>query len=438
MEPPAIPAPPAPPELKAYAGDPEDDIPTRLYAPSSPSAPPPPIMTTRPRNDRPSPPWQAAPLPTAAPVTATSFFKKIPQKTLYLMGGAVGVVIAALVLFLGGRSGTLLVSVTGPGGHTVDSVDVFIDGTRRCESSPCLVQGLATGAHLVHASAKGYQETAEQAVAVQAGEQAAQTITLSASGAGTGVRVSALGSGLRLFVDGQEYGELPQTAKGIAPGEHTLKVAGSDRYEPWEEKISLEEGEMKTVGPLRLRVLKGLATFKAGPGADGARVLLDGRLVPELPSTIEVPAGKQLTLLATKPGYSAYRRTISFNDGVAEKTFEITMVEGTDDSSGSVTQSAPQPRSSGSSRSKTSAKVVDSPPPQPPPDAKGKATLNLNSVPASSVILNGRPLGSTPKIGVQVTPGPQTVVFVHPTLGRKVVSGTVAAGETKAFTAHLQ
>jgi hypothetical protein len=29
-------------------------------------------------------------------------------------------------------------------------------------------------------------------------------------------------------------------------------------------------------------------------------------------------------------------------------------------------------------------------------------------------------------------------VFVHPTLGRKVVTGTVAAGETKAFTAHLQ
>jgi len=332
----------------------------------------------------------------------------------------------------------LLVSVAGPGGHAIDSVDVFIDGTKRCESSPCLVQGLASGAHLVRASAKGYQETAEQAVAVESGEQAAQTITLTASGAGTGVRVSALGSGLRLFIDGQEYGELPQTAKGIAPGEHSLKVAGSDRYEPWEEKITLEEGEMKTVGPLRLRVLKGLATFKAGPGADGARVLLDSRLVPELPATIEVPAGKQLTLVATKSGYSTYKRTISFNDGVAEKTFEITMVEGAEDSPAPPAQAAITTRPSGPAHHGGAAKVTEPPAAKPASDAKGTATLNLNSVPPSNVILNGRPLGSTPKVGVQVTPGPQTVVFVHPTLGRKVVSGTVAAGETKAFTAHLQ
>jgi hypothetical protein len=70
-------------------------------------------------------------------------------------------------------------------------------------------------------------------------------------------------------------------------------------------------------------VRKGLATFKAGPGADGARVLLDGRLVPELPATIEVPAGKQLTLVASKQGFSTYKRMVSFDDGVAEKTFEI-------------------------------------------------------------------------------------------------------------------
>jgi serine/threonine-protein kinase len=430
----AAPAPSAPAPLQSYSGDPDDDAPTRLYAPSSPSAPPPAgRMTTRPRNERPIPfPVQAPGIP--------QFTPKPSRRNLYLIGGAIGVIVAVLAIYFGTRSGTLLVSVAGPGGHPIDSLEVFIDGAKRCDASPCLVKGLAAGAHLVRASAKGYQETAEQAVAVENGQEGVQTITLSSSGAGTGMRVSALGSGLKLWIDGQEFGELPQTAKGLAAGEHTLRIAGSDRYQPWEDKVTLSDGEIQNVGPVRLRVLKGLATFKAGPGADGARVLLDGRLVPELPATIEVPAGKQLTLLATKTGYSTYKRTISFNDGVAEKTFEITMVEGSEETPVSPEPASPPValRASGAQRHSVAPKAAAAPAAPPvASEAKGKATLNLNSIPVSNVILNGRPLGPTPKIGVQVPPGPQTVVFVHPDFGRKVMSAVVAAGETKTLTAKM-
>jgi hypothetical protein len=398
-------------------------------------------MTTRPRNEKPvAPQW-------SAPASPASAFARVPRPyKLYAIGGAAGILIAAIALYFGTRSGTLLVSVSAPGNHPIDSVEVYVDGAKKCDSSPCIVKGLGSGAHLVRAAAKGYQDVAEQAVAVESGEQAVQTIVLSPAGAGTGVRVSALGSGLKLYIDGQEYGELPQTAKGIPPGEHTLRIAGSDRYQPWEEKLTLEDGEIKNVGPLRLRVLKGLATFKAGPGADGARVLLDGRLVPELPATIEVPAGKQLTLVASKTGYSTYKRTISFNDGVAEKTFEITMVEGSEEPSAGQAPAAPvaaaAPRGGvarrTAGRTAAPAPVAAAAAPAADPEVKGKAVLNLNSIPVSNVILNGRPLGATPKIGVQVPPGPQTVVFVHPELGRKVMSGTVAAGETKTFNARLK
>ena len=245
-----------------------------------------------------------------------------------------------------------------------------------------------------------------------------------------------MGSGLKLYIDGQEIGELPATAKNVSSGSHVVRVAGNERYEPWEDKITVDDGEKKTLGPLKLRVLKGLATFKAGPGADGARVLLDGRLVPELPSTIEVPAGKQLTLVASKPGFSTYKRMVSFDDGVAEKTFEITMAEGNEDAAPMPVADRSPPPSHGS------RPVAANPPPaQPAPQkgaAKGKATLNMNSIPVSNVILNGHPLGPTPKVGVQVDPGPQTVVFVHPDFGRKVMSATVGAGETKTFMAKMQ
>ena len=45
-------------------------------------------------------------------------------------------------------------------------------------------------------------------------------------------------------------------------------------------------------------------------------------------------------------------------------------------------------------------------------------------------ILDGRPLGQTPKIGVSLKAGPHTVMFVHPEYGRKVKPVNVPAGGT--------
>jgi hypothetical protein len=399
-------------------------------------------MRTMPRNERPM-------APSIATNPGLVLRRETSKKKLYIVGGVVGMLVAALALVLGTpHTGALTITVTGPGGRAVDGVQVFVDSVKLCDASPCRVPDLAKGAHLVRASAKGYQDTAEQAVSVEAGQQSTQNLSLAPAGLGTGVRVSALGSGLKLYVDGQELGELPESAKNLTPGDHTLRVAGNDRYEPWEERVTLDDGEMKSIGPLKLKVLKGLATFKAGPGADGARVLLDGRLVPELPATIEVPAGKQLNLVATKSGYSTYKRTVGFDDGVAEKSFEITMVEGTDEATAAAegpVAAAPAPHgasiashSSASFAPVASHASATASASSGPSSAKGKCTLNMNSIPVSNVILNGRPLGPTPKVGIQVAPGPQTVVFVHPTLGRKVMSATVNAGESKTFMARLQ
>ena len=438
LPPPSLPRPASVPSaLNAYGGDPEDDAPTRLYShgstpPPPQAAPPPPAAPptrTLPRNDRPAAPGPAAIPEFSAGPTAS-------KQRLYIVGAAVGAAIAAAALFLGHRTGALTITVTGPGGRAVQGIQVFVDGVKRCDDSPCRVSDLSSGPHLVRAAAKGYQETADQAVSVEAGQQGTQNVSLVAA-AGTGVRVSALGSGLKLYLDGHEIGELPQSAKDLTAGDHVLRVAGNDRYEPWEEHVTLDEGETRTIGPLKLRVLKGLATFKAGPGADGARVLLDGRMVPELPATIEVPAGKQLSLVATKSGYSTYRRAIAFDDGVAEKTFEITMVEGSSDATDQTAPAAPVAPAAPAPHAGTSHSA---PAAQAParPAAKGKATLNINSIPVSNVILNGRPLGPTPKVGVQVAPGPQTVVFVHPQFGRKAMSGVVNAGETKTFMVRLK
>ena len=61
----------------------------------------------------------------------------------------------------------------------------------------------------------------------------------------------------------------------------------------------------------------------------------------------------------------------------------------------------------------------------------GMATLNIMSVPPANCVLDGRPLGQTPKPGVSVSAGTHTILFVHPEKGRKTQTVTVKGGETK-------
>src|SRR5690606_36808692 len=198
-------------------------------------------------------------------------------------------VVALLVL---PSKGTLIVTAAGPGNKALDAVKVLVNGEKRCDGSPCRIEELESGTHMVKVVAPGYQETADTAVKIESGEEAVLNLKLAASSGGTGIRVSAEGSGLKLFVDGHEIGPLPANVKDLTPGEHTIKVAGSERYEPYEQKVSVEADEIQSIGPLKLKVIKGLATINAGDNADDAKVLLESgserRPIPSLPIKIDI------------------------------------------------------------------------------------------------------------------------------------------------------
>jgi hypothetical protein len=70
-------------------------------------------------------------------------------------------------------------------------------------------------------------------------------------------------------------------------------------------------------------------------------------------------------------------------------------------------------------------------PPTAPKPPESWGYLHINSIPASKVVLDGRPLGSTPKVNHRVTPGSHRVDFIHPDLGKKTVMVTIKADETK-------
>jgi len=405
------------------------------------SVPPPSV----PRAPLPPPPKQHA-LPAAPtfeqPVMASPSITMPQQRS---SRGGLWMVIAAVVVIAAGaaayalmpKKGSLVVSVSGPGSKAIDGVQVYVDGSQRCDASPCQVTDLPRGVHFVKVAAAGYTTTAPKAVKINAGEESAENVELARGSEGSGLKVIAEGAGLKLSVDGKDYGPLPQELKDLAPGDHTVKIDGGERYESMEKKVTVEVDKLTTMEP-KLKVKKGLATIKAGSNADGAKVLLvsgsERRPVPSLPLRVDITSDKPYSIVATKKGFSDFKQSIEFEDGQAERTFVVEL-----GGSSSATETLPEkedtkPDTSTSNKHQSSSSSGTTRPPpaavEKPVASSGKGTININSIPVSNVILDGKPLGATPKVGVSATPGPHTIIFVHPEHGRKAKSVTVEAGKT--------
>lgn len=361
------------------------------------------------------------------------------------MIGLVVLLLAGLgagVMFLMPKKGSMVLTVAGPGNKPVDTVEVYVDGVKKCDSSPCRVLDLATGTHLVKVTAAGYQPTADQAVKITSGDEAVQNIVLTRASEGTGIRVAAEGRGIKLSVDGKEIGPLPQELKDLTPGDHLVHLDGGERYESFEKHINVEADQMQTVEP-KLRVKKGLATIKLGDNADGARVLLvsgsERRPLPQLPITVDISVEKPYSIVATKKGFSDFEQRIAFEDGQAERTFVVNLTSPTANEAPApapvpaAPAAAPAPRTT--TPSPTPAALAAAIAPKAP--ASGNGTINMNAIPVSNVLLDGRPMGQTPKTGVSVPAGSHTVVFVNSEHGRKAKTITVEAGKSANVVVHF-
>jgi serine/threonine-protein kinase len=404
-----------------------------------------PAAPTRPINRPPPPVPMPAPVPVvpqiaAMPQQAPPFARERSRSGLLVVVAALIIAAVAVFVFLP-RAGSLVVTVSGPGNKPLDAVEIMMNGEKKCASSPCTVDGLKPDTYYVRAHAAGYQPMADIAVVVSSGSKAVQNLTL-VRATGTGIKVIGEGTGLKLYVDGREVGPLPQEIKDMEPGEHVVRVAGSDRFEPFEKRITVEPEQMQTIGPLKLRVVKGLATIQPGANADGARVILisgsDRRTLPKLPITLDIPTTQLHTLVATKRGFEPFKMPIKFDDGQVEKTFDISLTE-----TGSATGAVERPGGGSSGGHHTGGGGLSpspSPSPEPSPGGGGggggSATLNINSIPVSTIVLDGRPVGPTPKVGLKVSAGSHSVVFVNGS-DRKSASVNIGAGQTKTVAVRF-
>jgi serine/threonine-protein kinase len=256
--------------------------------------------------------------------------------------------------------------------------------------------------------------------------------------------------GIKLVVDGKDIGTLPQELKGLKPGEHTVVFEGGDRYAPQKTTVTIGPNETKALDPISLKVTKGAATFDVKTaGASLALVASDERrALTDYSRPIDVDTSKSWTLEATKSGYKTLRVPVTFDDQAA-KTFSVSLDT---DKPGGIDVSALPPDTGNDSAPAGKAgkgpRVAAAPAPAPAkndaPDpgpknagaASGSCTLNFNSIPASRVVLDGRPLGMTPKVGVSASAGAHSVLFVADG-NKKSTSASCKAGETKTVAVRI-
>lgn len=360
-----------------------------------------------------------------------------------------------------GSSGDLLVSVSGPNNAAVSGVKIFVNGEQKCAQSPCQVTGLSPGPYTVRAEAPGFLASADQAVKVDSGSSAIANIQLRADGAEAQLTVSAVGNGLRVLVDGKDRGTAPLELNGLGPGSHTIRVEGPG-FEAVEQSVTVTEGGAPVkVGPLEPKLLTGSLRLELGTNAEGAQVLVNGKSIRSLPATLELDAGDKHEVLVRKIGFSDFEKTVSFSAAEPKVDLVISLTEGSSDlgsgrhvargpgeSPETPTEAAPAAPEEDKKPDFLSAikgDKAEEPKPSDKPEAKGndkpqatgKGTLNINSVPPTTVLLDGRPLGKTPKVGVSVPAGSHSITFVHPDKGRKSVKVDVPSGGSKNVTIRL-
>jgi PEGA domain len=359
------------------------------------------------------------------------------------LGVAFTAAVAGAVLFLTTpRTGRVTINVNDPRGQSIDKVEVFLDGKKWCDTTPCIIDPVASGSHEVKVLADGFEVPQARPINVESRKEAQLSFALAPNAlrGGTGLKVSGYQTGVKLYVDDREIGPIPAEVRDLTAGNHRVRITGSERYATYEKSVSVNKDEMVDLGNIPLKVLKGKITVTLG--TPGAKVFIvsgsDRRELPILPISVDIDTSKSWQLEAAKAGYADYRKPVSFDDGQAEKTFEVTL----DTRSASASNTPATPAAVAPAPKPAPAAPAPKPAaadPTPAAPATGDSFLDINSIPVANVLLDGKPIGSTPKLHVSVPPGPHTVVFVNAEQGlKKSVQVNVNAGETGKAIARLK
>jgi hypothetical protein len=193
-------------------------------------------------------------------------------------------------------------------------VEVYVDGVRRCEVTPCMVQDLEPGAHQVQVVAPGRTPLPAESVTLAAGEETSVALMVSLR---QGIEIETKQRDVAVVVDGVARGKLPLVLDELPAGEHVLRFTAAE-HRPMEKRIVVEEGELSQLD-VALEPLPPLITIHVTP-AD-ATITLKKRGEKDrtehagpFPRSIELSRG-EWEVVAFRSGYRSAARTIVVDRG---------------------------------------------------------------------------------------------------------------------------
>ncbi|MEC7522103.1 MAG: PEGA domain-containing protein [Myxococcota bacterium] len=313
---------------------------------------------------------------------------------------------------------------TGPGVIAVESTPagaaIWIDGDRRSERTPAVLEQLPVGAaYSVKLTHEGFAPHTQRVSLTEGEPRVDLDVTLerpSASDFGV-VRVRTIPEGARVLLDGRDTDlTTPATVPEITPGEnHTLALA-LDGYVTRNETLSLQAGQVAELSfeLERTPLSDGESILRLTTEPADARVRFDGEWHESgSPYEFRVPT-RSYPITVSRSGHRSDERTVRLESGeVTELSIELRERRGGGRRGGGDTQAA-----------------------TPTSNEPGRLTFNSN--PWCNVTIDGRNAGQTPVVNFQLPPGRHTVVCTNPQAGTRRVSVDIPPGQTVRRAITLQ
>ena len=202
----------------------------------------------------------------------------------------------------------------------VPTAEILFDG-ELVGNPPASQQNIPPGDHIVEARAEGYQ-SAQQPVAIEAGQQRVISITLTAVAAAAGrIVVNANVDNASVSVDGEELGAPPVVVEGATEGTHAIIVRAPGHQEH-RETCRVGPGvncninaDLRPVGtPVRVEA-----------NVANAQFFVDGELQGPVPWEGTVATGSHL-IEVRADGYRGYQAQVALTPQPDPRVFNVGLV----------------------------------------------------------------------------------------------------------------
>lgn len=187
------------------------------------------------------------------------------------------------------------------------AAEVYLNGDlvgKTDSKSPLRIADLLEGRYRLELVAPGYKTWAES---VEVAPKSLITVNASLTALPGNLIITSQPVEAKVFLDGKESGRTPLELKGIAEGEHRLRLELENHY-PWEEKVFVNSGQStQTNASLALK----LAVLEVASVPAGADVHVNGRFFGKTPLRIDKVAPGKVSVEVAAEDYRTFAETFN-------------------------------------------------------------------------------------------------------------------------------